>query len=197
MVLAVAAATLPGLTAQTWPYEAGFADGWAVGTSDAGSARLDGAGYELTVEPGWRLWKSAPVREPENGVVVSTKATLEEGEGEYGVWCHGSASSGDRYEFAVSGAGKVSITKRGAGSKALYGPADAPGKGTRRVVAECGQSGSKVTLRMWLDESLVAEVSDADAPYGPGEAGVHAASSATRQARVHFESFAARPAAGT
>ncbi|MFD0467211.1 DJ-1/PfpI family protein [Nonomuraea thailandensis] len=81
LVVAVAAVTLPGLASRTWPYEAGFTDGWAVGASDAGDARLDGAAYELTVEPGWRLWKSAPVQEPENGVIVSAKATLEEGEG--------------------------------------------------------------------------------------------------------------------
>ncbi|MFB4266232.1 serine/threonine-protein kinase [Nonomuraea sp. GTA35] len=199
LALAVAAATLPGLAPRSWPYEAGFADGWAVGASDAGGTRLDGAAYELTVEPGWRLWKSAPVREPENGVIVSAKATLEEGEGEYGVWCHGSASSGDRYEFGVSGAGKVSIVKRrtGTGGKTLYGPADAPRTAANRIVAECGQSGSKVTLRMWLNESLVAEVSDAEEPYGPAEAGVHAASGATRRARVSFESFAVRPATGT
>ncbi|MGR6923641.1 protein kinase domain-containing protein [[Actinomadura] parvosata] len=196
----LAVVTLPGrLTARTWPYEAAFADGWAVGASEGGSARTDGGAYELDVKPGWRLWKSAPVREPESGVVVSAKGTLEEGEGEYGVWCHGSASSGNRYEFGVSGAGKVSIVKRRTGTegKILYGPADAPRTAANRIVAECGQSGSKVTLRMWLNETLVAEVSDADAPYGPGEAGVHAASSATRQARVRFESFAVRPATGT
>ncbi|AQZ66524.1 serine/threonine protein kinase [[Actinomadura] parvosata subsp. kistnae] len=196
----LAALILPGrLTAQTWPYEAGFADGWAVGASEGGSARADGGAYELDVKPGWRLWKSAPVKEPESGVVVSAKGTLEEGEGEYGVWCHGSASSGNRYEFGVSGAGKVSIVKRRTGTegKILYGPADAPRTAANRIVAECGQSGSRVTLRMWLNETLVAEVSDADAPYGPGEAGVHAASSATRQARVRFESFAVRPATGT
>ncbi|WP_240972587.1 serine/threonine-protein kinase [Nonomuraea composti] len=196
----LAAQILPGrLTAQTWPYEAGFADGWAVGASEGGSARTDGGAYELDVKPGWRLWKSAPVNEPESGVVVSAKGTLEEGDGEYGVWCHGSASSGNRYEFGVSGAGKVSIVKRRTGTegKILYGPADAPRTAANRIVAECGQSGSKVTLRMWLNETLVAEVSDADAPYGAGEAGVHAASSATRLARVRFESFAVRPATGT
>ncbi|UBU14786.1 serine/threonine-protein kinase [Nonomuraea gerenzanensis] len=200
LVLALAAAALPGLTARTWPYEAGFADGWAVGASGGGEARLDGTGYELTVEPGWRLWKSAPVREPESGVIVSAQASLEEGEGEYGVWCHGSASSGDRYEFGVSSAGRVSIVKRrmGTAGRVLYGPADVPGQAAAgRVVVECGQRGSEVRLRMWLNESLVAEVSDAEAPYGAGEAGVHAASGATRQARVRFESFAARPVTGT
>ncbi|MFD0467210.1 hypothetical protein ACFQ0B_01945 [Nonomuraea thailandensis] len=97
----------------------------------------------------------------------------------------------------MSGAGKVSIVKRrtGTGGRILYGPADVPRTAADRVVAECGQSGSKVTLRMWLNESLVAEVSDAEEPYGPGEAGVHAASSATGQARVSFETFAVRPAA--
>ncbi|MEV0382163.1 protein kinase [Nonomuraea sp. NPDC050643] len=198
VVLAVAAAAaVPLLWRQTWPYEAGFGS-WAVGTSEGGSARLAGPGYELAVRPGWRLWKSAPLREPDGGVIVSAKATLEEGDGQYGVWCHGSASSGDRYEFGVSGTGEVTIVKRRTGTegRTLYGPANAGSTAPDRIVAECGQSGSKVTLRMWLNERLVAEVSDADAPYGPSEAGVHAASGDTAPARVRFDSFAARPATG-
>ncbi len=176
---AVVVANLPGLTSQTWPYEAGF-ESWDTGASEGGDARLDGAGYRLTVKPGWRLWKSAPVREPENGVIVSAKATLEQGAGEYGVWCHGAAGSGDRYEFGVSGEGKVTIVKRRAGAEAkvLYGPADAPKAAANRVVAECGRSGDKVTLRMWLNESLVGEASDTDDPHGHGETGVYAAPSA-------------------
>ncbi|MEV4171795.1 serine/threonine-protein kinase [Nonomuraea sp. NPDC049709] len=194
----VAAVTVPGLSQQSWPYEAGFGDSWSVGASGGGDARLDGSGYELTVKQGWRLWKSAPVQEPEEGVIVSAKATLEEGAGEYGVWCHGSASSGDRYEFGVSGAGQVSIVKRrtGTGGKALYGPADVPRTAANRIVAECGQSGQGVRLRMWLNERLVAEVSDTDAPYGPDRAGVHAASGTGEPIRVRFESFAVRPATG-
>ncbi|MEV5889692.1 serine/threonine-protein kinase [Nonomuraea fuscirosea] len=214
---AVVAANVPGLTSQTWPYEAGF-ESWDTGASEGGDARLDGAGYRLTVKPGWRLWKSAPVREPENGVIVSAKATLEQGAGEYGVWCHGAAGSGDRYEFGVSGAGKATIVKRRAGAEAkvLYGPADAPKAAANRVVAECGRSGGKVTLRMWLNESLVGEASDADDPHGHGETGVYAAPSAgqptagsgtggaglgmdanAESLRVRFESFAVRPANGT
>ncbi|MFB4278771.1 protein kinase [Nonomuraea sp. MTCD27] len=198
VVAVVAAVTVPVLSQETWPYEAGFGDSWSVGASGGGDARLDGSGYELTVKQGWRLWKSAPVREPEEGVIVSAKATLEEGAGEYGVWCHGSASSGDRYEFGVSGAGQVSIVKRrtGTGGKALYGPADAPRTAANRIVAECGQSGQGVRLRMWLNERLVAEVSDTDAPYGPDRAGVHAASGTGEPIRVRFESFAVRPATG-
>ncbi|MFF4616295.1 serine/threonine-protein kinase [Nonomuraea jabiensis] len=197
LVLAVAAAvTVPALSQESWPYEAGFGDSWAIGASEGGSARQAGSGYELTVKPGWRLWKSAPRQEPEGGVVVSAKATLEEGGGEYGVWCHGSASSGDRYEFGVSGSGKVTIVKRRTGTRGttLYGPADARGAAVNRVVAECGESEGKVTLRMWLNERLVAQASDSDAPYGPGESGVHAASGATGSARVRFDSFALRPA---
>ncbi|MGV9377020.1 serine/threonine-protein kinase [Nonomuraea sp. NPDC003707] len=198
LVLAVVAAavTVPALSQESWPYEADFGDSWAIGASEGGSARQAGSGYELTVKPGWRLWKSAPRQEPEGGVVVSAKATLEEGSGEYGVWCHGSARSGDRYEFGVSGSGKVTIVKRRTGTRGttLYGPADAQGAAVNRVVAECGESGGKVTLRMWLNERLVAQATDSDAPYGPGESGVHAASGATGSARVRFDSFALRPA---
>ncbi|MET7329358.1 protein kinase [Nonomuraea sp. NPDC005650] len=197
LAVAVAAAvTVPALSQESWPYEADFGDSWELGSSEGGSARQAGSGYELTVKPGWRLWKSAPRQEPEGGVIVSAKATLAEGTGEYGVWCHGSASSGDRYEFGVSGSGKVTIVKRRTGTRGttLYGPADAQSAAVNRVVAECGESGGKVTLRMWLNERLVAEASDADAPYGPGESGVHAASGATASARVRFDSFALRPA---
>ncbi|MEO3887110.1 serine/threonine-protein kinase [Nonomuraea sp. B5E05] len=196
LVAAVTAAvTVPGLLRVSWPYEAGFGESWAVGPSEGGNARLAGPAYELTVKPSWRLWKSAPRREPAGGVIISAKATLEEGAGEYGVWCHGSARSGDRYEFAVSGSGRVTIVKRRTGTRGqtLFGPADAEKAAGNRIVAECGQSGGKVTLRMWLNERLVAQVSDADAPYGPDEAGVHAASGTAEPARVRFDSFALRP----
>ncbi|MGP3912004.1 protein kinase domain-containing protein [Nonomuraea sp. 10N515B] len=192
-----AALAVPGLWQETWPYEADFGDAWAVGTSEGGNARQAGAGYELTVNPGWRLWKSAPRREPGGGVIVSTKATLTQGSGEYGVWCHGSAGSGDRYEFAVTGSGKITIVKRRTGTRGttLHGPANEPVTAVNRIVAECARSGDKVTLRMWLNERLVAEASDADAPYTPDEAGVHAAAGATASAsaRVRFDSFALRP----
>ncbi|MDP4505587.1 serine/threonine-protein kinase [Nonomuraea turcica] len=191
-----AALAVPGLWQETWPYEADFGDAWAVGTSEGGNARQAGAGYELTVNPGWRLWKSAPRREPDGGVIVSTKATLTQGTGEYGVWCHGSAGSGDRYEFAVTGSGKITIVKRRTGTRGttLHGPANTPVTAVNRIVAECARSGDKVTLRMWLNERLVAEASDADAPYAPDKAGVHAAAGATASARVRFDSFALRPA---
>ncbi|WP_223167027.1 serine/threonine-protein kinase [Nonomuraea sp. SYSU D8015] len=194
VVVGVALA-VPRFWGETWPYEAGFGDAWAVGASDGGDARLAGTAYELTVNPGWRLWKSAPRREPDGGVIVSAKAALTGGTGEYGVWCHGSAASRDRYEFGVSGSGKVTIVKRGAGStdgKTLYGPGNAQSAAVNRIVAECGRSGNKVTLRMWLNERLVAEASDADAPYGPDEAGVYATAAATGEVRVRFDSFALR-----
>ncbi|MEV4107586.1 serine/threonine-protein kinase [Nonomuraea sp. NPDC049695] len=194
-VLAIAAAAVPALWQEPWPYEAGFGE-WAVGESQGGTARQSGTGYELTVKPGWRLWKSAPRQEPEGGVIVSAKAALEKGSGEYGVWCHGSASTGDRYEFGVSSSGQVTIVKRRTGTRGrtLYGPASTQSAAVNRIVAECGESGGRVTLRMWLNERLVAEASDADAPYGPNESGVHAASAATADLRVRFDSFALRPA---
>ncbi|MFI6710167.1 hypothetical protein ACIBF7_27270 [Nonomuraea sp. NPDC050478] len=158
----------------------------------------------LAVEDGWRLWKSAPRREPGGGVVVSAKAELREGAGEYGVWCHG--GPGGRYEFAVSGAGQVAIVKRRTGQEGvvLYGPEKtasedtnrAASEGTNRVVAECAGGDGEVTLRMWLNERLVAEATDAEAPLGPGMAGVHAAPEAGKAVRVRFESFALRPARG-
>ncbi|MFB9468633.1 protein kinase [Nonomuraea salmonea] len=195
----VAGVMLPGvLAAPRWPYEAGF-EAWDTGVSEGGSARQAGSGYELSVKPGWRLWKSAPVAEPQEGVVVSATARLRGGAGAYGVWCHGSARSGDRYEFGVDGTGKVSIVKRRTGTDGvtLYGPAAVPKTAAYRVVAECGSGGDAVGLRLWVNEQLVAQVSDGDSPYGPGEAGVHAASAPGQTVHVSFESFAARPVAGT
>ncbi|MEU6712894.1 serine/threonine-protein kinase [Nonomuraea sp. NPDC046802] len=197
-LLAWAAASMPGQRQESWPYEADFGEAWAIGASQGGNARRSGTAYELTAKAGWRLWKSAPRYEPDRGVIISANATLEEGAGEYGVWCHGSAGSGDRYEFGVSDAGKVTIVKRRTGTqgRTLFGPADARRQTANRIVAECDQSGGKVTLRMWLNERLVAETSDASEPYRPNEAGVHAASAATESARVRFDSFAMRPAGG-
>ncbi|GGO69535.1 serine/threonine-protein kinase [Nonomuraea cavernae] len=182
---------------ESWPYEAGFGDGWAVGTSEAGDARPAGSGYVLTVRPGWRLWKTAPRREPDGVVVVSAKARLEQGAGAYGVWCRGAGADG-RYEFAVSGAGQITIAKRLAGQDPviLSGPEKAPKADVDRVVAECGQSGGKARLRMWLNEALVAEATDPGTPLGRGESGVHAAPDGADELRVRFESFALRPAKG-
>ncbi|MFD1542006.1 serine/threonine-protein kinase [Nonomuraea guangzhouensis] len=199
-VVAVLAAVVVGVVVvpRVWegrPYTAGFGDSWATGASDGGDARVAGSVYVLTAKSGWRLWKSAPAREPDGGVVVSAQARREQGSGEYGVWCHGSASSGDRYEFGVSGSGQVAIVKRRTGQKGtpLYGPAAAKvATGSNRIVAECaaGGGGGKVALRMWVNERLVAEVSDASDPLGSGEAGVFAAPDAKEALRVRFESFA-------
>ncbi|MFG1942111.1 protein kinase [Nonomuraea sp. NPDC048826] len=191
-----AAAAVAVMGPEVWPYESGFEDGWEVGASDAGTAGRDGSGYVLAVEDGWRLWKSAPRREPDGGVVVSAKARLLAGAGEYGVWCHG--ASGDRYEFTVTGAGRVAIVKRRAGKEGvvLHRPEKAQVSDTSRVVAECAGGGGAVTLRMWLNERLVAEAEDREAPFGPGMAGVLAAPEAGKAVRVRFESFALRPAGG-
>ncbi|QYC38920.1 Serine/threonine-protein kinase AfsK [Nonomuraea coxensis DSM 45129] len=210
--LAIAGFAVSRLVAPGWPYEAAFGDGWAAGTSAGGEARAAGTGYELSVNPGWRLWKSAPRREPDGASVISARATLagaddDNGDGDgdasaYGVWCHGSSSSGARYDFLVSGSGLVSIVKRGAGTDGatLYGPTQAAVNASAhaavRIVAECGENGTgKVALRLWLDDRLVAETADADAPYGAGEAGVIATAGAGAPARVRFDSFVLRPKA--
>ncbi|MEV5556764.1 serine/threonine-protein kinase [Nonomuraea wenchangensis] len=199
-VLVIVALVMARLLTPGWPYEAGFGEGWAAGTSAGGSARAVGAGYELSVNPGWRLWKSAPRREPDGASVISARATLAEGgnASAYGVWCHGSSSSGARYDFLVSGSGMVSIVKRGAGADgaALYGPAQGPVTSSARLVAECADGGAgRVALRLWLDDRLVAEAADADDPYGPGEAGVIATADPGAPARVRFDSFVLRPKA--
>ncbi|MEV0422929.1 serine/threonine-protein kinase [Streptosporangium canum] len=187
-----------------WPFHADFGGAdhsWSVGSTAAGRAEVADGSYLLTVNPGWRLWKSAPAPdEPEGGVVVSGSARLTEGAGEFGVWCRGDAGTGDRYEFAVSGSGTVSITKRQAGQKgtALYGPAgkaEVKRSADNRIVAECRPDGSRLLLRMWVNESLAGEAVDA-APYGPGQTGVHAAPDGDAAMRVRFGSFGVRRAGG-
>ncbi|WP_219469950.1 serine/threonine-protein kinase [Nonomuraea rhizosphaerae] len=193
VALAVGVVVVPQVLAERWPYDAKFADSWATGTSGGGNARVVGTGYVLTAEPGWRLWKSAPRSEPDGGVLVTARARLEQGSGDYGVWCHGSTGSGDRYEFGVNGAGRATIVKRRAGQKGtpLYGPAAIKGStGYERIVAECGGGDAgRVALRMWVDDRLVAEVTDGGDPLGTGEAGVHAAPDTKESLRVRFESF--------
>ncbi|WP_214321034.1 protein kinase domain-containing protein [Nonomuraea sediminis] len=189
----VAGAVVVPLTArESWPYTADFGDAWAVGTSQGGTARQVGGAYVLTANAGWRLWKSAPRREP-GDVVVSAKARLEQGEGEYGVWCHGRQGSGDRYEFTLNDQGKASIVKRRAGGQPaiLYGPAEAKTAQDNRIVADCAGR----TLRLWVNEELLAKVTD-DQPFAPGEAGVLAAPSGDQAVRVRFTTFAVQPSKG-
>ncbi|MFG3436029.1 protein kinase [Nonomuraea sp. NPDC047897] len=200
-LVAVLAAVAVGVTAvlepESGPYRADFSDGWEVGASQAGTARADGTAYVLTVEPGWRLWKSAPRREPEGPVLVAAKARLERGTGEYGVWCHG-GTGGSRYEFLVR-TDQVAIVKRVAGGRpvVLHGPGPVRrGTGGGRVVAECRRDAGGATLRMWLDEALVAETTDVTEPLGPGAAGVHAAPAGRQGVRVRFESFDLKPVGG-
>ncbi|GAA4221929.1 hypothetical protein FHR32_004251 [Streptosporangium album] len=207
-VLAVAAGAAAwwavGRPGEEWPFHAGFgaADhSWEVGSTEAGRAEVTGGAYLLTVKPGWRLWKSAPgPAEPEEGVVISSAARLTEGAGEFGVWCRGDSGSGDRYEFAVNGAGTVSITKRQTGQKAtvLYGPvknANIKESADNRIVAECRPDGAKLALRMWVNEAFAGEAAD-DAPHAPGRTGLYAAPDGDAEIRVRFGSFDLRRAGG-
>ncbi|MEV4094964.1 serine/threonine-protein kinase [Streptosporangium saharense] len=173
------------------PYRADFGDSWAVGVTEGGRSERDGTAYVLTANPGWRLWKSAPrTGESEDGVVISSTARLEEGSGEFGVWCRGDLGTGDRYEFTVTGSGAASIVKRSAGrGTVLAGPAQVVKKGDNRLVAQCGQRGTGAALSMWVDDVLVAEAVDTRDPYGPGASGVHAAPDTADPVRVRFGSF--------
>ena len=49
------------LGAPALPYHADSSRSWAIGTSTGGSTEQDGGAYLLTANPGWRLWKSAPL----------------------------------------------------------------------------------------------------------------------------------------
>ncbi|WP_248960405.1 serine/threonine-protein kinase [Sphaerisporangium perillae] len=200
----LAAALAGGLAAYTalgtpaLPYHADFAASWAIGASDGGRTEQEGGAYLLTANPGWRLWKSAPLSgEPAEGIVVSSRARLVRGSGEFGVWCRGDAGTGDRYEFAVTGSGEASIGKRHAGrSTVLHGPVRVSRSADYRVVAQCAQRGGKVTLSMWLNDALVGEAADTRDPYGPGGAGVYAAPDTAKPVQVRFASFDVRPAKG-
>ncbi|MFB9674365.1 serine/threonine-protein kinase [Streptosporangium vulgare] len=187
-----------GLGTSASSYRAGFADSWAVGASDGGGARLDGGTYLLTANPGWRLWKSAPFDGGSaEGVVVSSRMRLEQGSGEFGVWCRGDVGTGDRYEFAVTASGEASITKRRGGrGVVLHGPVRMRKAADNRVVVQCAQRGERVVLSMWLNEEPVGEAADTEAPYGPGATGVYAAPDAATPVRVGFRTFEVRPVAG-
>ncbi|WP_371782356.1 serine/threonine-protein kinase [Streptosporangium subroseum] len=191
-----AAYTLLGASAL--PYHADFSRSWAIGTSTGGGTEQDGGAYLLTANPGWRLWKSAPLSvEPAQDIVISSDMRLERGSGEFGVWCHGDEGTGDRYEFAVTGMGKASITKRHGGqSTVLHGPVQVRRSADSRVVARCAQRGERVALSMWLDDDLVSEAADTRSPYAPGSVGVYAAPDTTKPLRVRFRSFDVRPAEG-
>jgi hypothetical protein len=79
----------------------------------------------------------------------------------------------------------------------LHGPGPVRrGTGGGRVVAECRRDAGGATLRMWLDEALVAETTDVTEPLGPGAAGVHAAPAGRQGVRVRFESFDLKPVGG-
>ncbi|WP_326820243.1 serine/threonine-protein kinase [Streptosporangium sp. NBC_01756] len=206
LTVAVGAATWwavarPG---EEWPFHADFgaADhSWSVGATEAGRAETADGAYVLTVKPGWRLWKSAPgPAEPESGVVISGAARLTEGSGEFGVWCRGDAGTGDRYEFGVDDAGTVSITKRQAGQQGvvLYGPVENTNikkSADNRIVAECRPDGTKLALRMWVNDAFAGEAVD-DAPHAPGLTGLYAAPDGDAELRVRFGSFDLRPAGG-
>ncbi|GLX00510.1 serine/threonine protein kinase [Microtetraspora sp. NBRC 16547] len=197
-VLAGGWAVYAGVGTTTLPYRADFAESWAVGTSDGGRSETDGGAYVLTANAGWRLWKSAPFSgEPAEGIVISSRMRLERGSGEFGVWCRGDAGTGDRYEFAVTGSGEASITKRRAGkSTVLHGPVKVKRSAENRVVAQCTQQGERVALSMWLDDELVGDAVDTRSPYGPGASGVYAAPDTARPLQVRFRTFELRAAKG-
>ncbi|WP_327087295.1 hypothetical protein OIE66_33955 [Nonomuraea sp. NBC_01738] len=192
VVLGVAGAlVVPPLLAGGLPYRARFADGWDVGDTQGGQARVDRGAYVLSAGSGWRMWKSAPVSSGDT-VVVKARARVEAGAGEFGVWCRGDTGTGDRYEFSVGAGGVVTIAKRRSGKPdtMLYGPARAKGD-TGAITARCGQAGGGVTLALWLGGDKVAEAVDGDSPYGPGAVGVHVAPQGEQQMRVRFDSFEA------
>ncbi|MEV7006392.1 serine/threonine-protein kinase [Streptosporangium sp. NPDC051022] len=199
-VLAAAAAggwaVYAGSGTPALPYHADFAASWAIGVSAGGRSEQDGGTYLLTANPGWRLWKSAPVSgEPAGGIVISAGIRLERGSGEFGVWCRGDSGAGDRYEFTVTGSGDASIVKRyGGRGTVLRGPVRVGKSADNRVVARCGQRGEQVVLSMWVNDDLVAEATDARDPYGPGATGVHAAPDTAAPLQVGFRSFDLRQA---
>ncbi|MEV2267015.1 serine/threonine-protein kinase [Nonomuraea africana] len=198
----VTAVTVAGVLAfrpspTEWPYRADFADSWETGSTAGGTAEQSDEGYELTANPGWRLWRSAPVTsEPASGAVVVARGRRIAGTGEFGVWCRG-GSGGQRYEFAVTSEGRATITKRGSGTGTLLLDRIARERtADRRIVAECRSDGAKTVLRLWVDERYIGMVSDTRAPLGPGSSGVFAAPDAEKPVGVRFSSFTVQAARG-
>ncbi|MCG5217521.1 serine/threonine-protein kinase [Streptosporangium sp. KLBMP 9127] len=176
---AVVWTTLQGPAALPYRETFGRSGDWASGTTEGGVAAYEADGYVLTVNQGWRLWKTAPVG-PVGDVLLIADASMPKGAGAYGVWCAGTTG---RYDFTVTTDGGAAITHDG---RVLAEQAENTGVRARnRIVARCGSR-----LQLWVNGALAADAEGSRD--GEGDVGVIAVPAPRGTAQARFEDFEVR-----
>lgn len=173
----------------------GGAGGWrSTAAGNAGKHRPDHGAYRLTVRAGASLPVTAPVTASLRNTVITVKARLISGKGDFGVFCRGRKATDERYEFALTGDGGASITRSGETPSAVRRvPGLRPGRLTvLQAVCRGGATGTTLSLRV-NGKEVVSRV-DRARPLTAGSIGVFARGRRGGSGLdVAFNSFEARP----
>ncbi|MET9066268.1 serine/threonine-protein kinase [Streptosporangium sandarakinum] len=173
----------------------GGAGGWrSTAAGNAGKHRPDHGAYRLTVRAGASLPVTAPVTASLRNAVITVKARLISGKGDFGVFCRGRKATDERYEFALTGDGGASITRSGETPSAVRRvPGLRPGRLTvLQAVCRGGATGTTLSLRV-NGKEVVSRV-DRARPLTAGSIGVFARGRRGGSGLdVAFNSFEARP----
>ncbi|WP_189244818.1 serine/threonine protein kinase [Streptosporangium pseudovulgare] len=184
-------------TERALPFQDDFggAGGWSsTAAGNAGKHRPDHGAYRLTVRAGASLPVTAPVTASLRNAVITVKARLLSGKGDFGVFCRGRKSTDERYEFALTGDGGASITRSGEAPSAVRRvPGLRPGRLTvLQAVCRGGVTGTTLSLRV-NGKEVISRV-DRARPLTAGSIGVFARGRRGGSGLdVAFNSFAARP----
>jgi hypothetical protein len=90
--------------------------GWPVGRSDIADVEFKDGAYMVhpqSYQYGKYIAAPAPPETFLSDIVVTATASLQSGQGSWGVWCRGVDDPGDAYLFLISHAGAVQITLTG------------------------------------------------------------------------------------
>lgn len=176
------------------PYVADFSEGWQQGATPNGGATSEGGGYQLTADPTYLLWRSAPLAGLTN-VDIDATAALTGGAGEVGLWCGGDTA---RYRFAVDSEGRGAIFKDVEGSApVLLSEPVAPGTegfgaGTAdagiRIQARCRDHDGGADLILWIDGAQASHGFDSGGSVHGG-VGVYLLADESGAATARFDSF--------
>ncbi|MGW0449601.1 hypothetical protein ACWDWV_29980, partial [Streptosporangium sandarakinum] len=173
----------------------GGAGGWrSTAAGNAGKHRPDHGAYRLTVRAGASLPVTAPVTASLRNTVITVKARLISGKGDFGVFCRGRKATDERYEFALTGDGGASITRSGETPSAVRRvPGLRPGRLTvLQAVCRGGATGTTLSLRV-NGKEVISRV-DRARPLTAGSIGVFARGRRGGSGLdVAFNSFEARP----
>ncbi len=155
-----------------------------------GSTWISGSGYTQAgyrIDAGDSIYQRRPSVAPFKGtlpdrVLVGADASILGGPkyGMFGIFCRAVGDGDDAayYELLVRADGQGTLIRRAAGksgSKQLAQTSSAPGfkkDKKNHLQAACEQEGKKVHLRLWINGSLAAETTDADAPLPNGATGL-------------------------